>query len=672
MKFSIVTPSFNHAKYIETTIKSVLENSYQDVEYIIMDGGSTDNTKEVVNKYIKRIKKFISEKDEGQADAINKGFKYADGDIYAYINSDDYYFPYTFEKVARIFKDNPKIDIVYGDCVFVTESEQFLRYFTEVEPFDEYRLRTCTDFIMQPTTFWRKEAFEKMNGFNKDLHYGFDWDLWARLAAAKMNFHYLQLPLATNREFETTKTASGSYKRLLELYDIVESNKMGKVPHAIYGYAYDTILKDMEAGHLKEFLLRTMRHLSTENIEYNRENCENKKLYGLHPHLPAINSEARVSLPWYKKQAKSIHFRLVPFTGKFAANQKAVVHLNENLVHEVELSESDGELVFISVPEQLQTSNHFDIDIEIENAKKHAACNLEEITISESEIPDIIIDANFSIEIHGKNIQKTFSMAEFLGIGAIELKLPMLMFRLDHDIFTNIESVNVYTKNKFAILLTPMDEVDSSYSRLSISSKIVPLTFNLERINTKTYMVKLSNITTELCPDLLIKDIINNNAFIEPKLDHIFSSLPKTISENDVQESLCECVKLYLDTGNGMSEETAIVKKCHQINSKLRFDLSKVSNLKRFRIDITEQLGMVRLNNCTGTSRAGEDINLLGEEDLSNIPIQRRNIHIFDHNDPWCEYNNSQDLISIEIDVDFLHQSHQVIDTLIQKLYLEC
>lgn len=307
MKFSIVTPSYNHDKYIETTIKSVINQTYENFEYFIMDGGSTDNTVAVVNKYTDKVNKFISEKDKGQSDAINKGFRFATGDIYAYINSDDYYFPYALEEVAKIFQENPDIDVVYGDCVFVDEKEQFLRYFTEVEPFDKYRLTTCTDFIMQPSCFWRKEAYDAMNGFNQDLHYGFDWDLWARMANTGYKFYYLQKPLAVNREFETTKTSSGSFKRLKELLKITKNNKnKDDLAVAAFGFAHGTLLQDMEDGDLKDFLIELTEDYSKENADYTREHFEDKKLYGIYPHSQYVKKQSTFNIPWYNEASKAV------------------------------------------------------------------------------------------------------------------------------------------------------------------------------------------------------------------------------------------------------------------------------------------------------------------------------------------------------------------------------
>lgn len=311
MKLSIITPTFNHAKYIETTIKSVLANNYQDLEYIVVDGGSTDGTQDVVARYADSITKFISEPDDGQADAINKGFTHATGEIYAYINSDDYYFPDTFAKVMRFFEENPDVDFVYGDCVFVDEGGQFHRYFTEIEPFDRFRLTTCSDFIMQPSSFWRARAYHECGGFDASLHYGFDWDLWCKMAKKGFRFHYMRELLAVNREFENTKTLSGGNKRLSELKKIIDKNKESAFPHAYYGYAYaEESMKPKEEQSLWKKIFYKLG--AYKSIIYNQKHWNDRNLYGINHHSPILRQEASVTFPWYDSAKHIVLFLSTP------------------------------------------------------------------------------------------------------------------------------------------------------------------------------------------------------------------------------------------------------------------------------------------------------------------------------------------------------------------------
>lgn len=305
MRFSIVTPTYNHAKYIETTIKSVIANKSDkyELEYIVIDGGSDDGTQEVVEKYRDEIAKFVSESDEGQADAINKGFTYATGDIYAYINSDDYYFPDAFEKVASFFEENPDVDFVYGDCVFVDEEGRFRRYFTEIEPYDRFRLTSCSDFIMQPASFWRKEAFEKIGGFDKKYHFGFDWDAWSKMAKNGSKFHYLKELLAVNREFEETKTQSGGSKRLAELKTIILKNKESIWPHAYYSYAFaEESMKEKSQQNIFKKIFYKLA--SYKGVVYNQIHWNDRHLYGTNHHSSMLRKEAFISFPFYHTDAK--------------------------------------------------------------------------------------------------------------------------------------------------------------------------------------------------------------------------------------------------------------------------------------------------------------------------------------------------------------------------------
>lgn len=299
MKFSIVTPTYNHQQYIASTIKSVIKNkqTYPDIEYIIMDAASTDGTCQLVDKYREYIDLFVSKADDGQADAINIGFGYATGDIYAYLNSDDYYYPDTIQKVAKIFQENSDIDVIYGNCTFVEENEQFLRYFTEVESYNKYRLLNCSDFIMQPTCFWRKEIYDKCGGFNKTMHYGFDWDLWGRMAKAGAKFYYFKELLAVNREFEYTKTSKGGQQRLAELKKIVNQNKMGLYASAYSSYAAAEFKKN--TGIRSKFVYLFHKVMALENTLYNVLHRGEKHLYGTLHKSNRLSKESRISIPNY-------------------------------------------------------------------------------------------------------------------------------------------------------------------------------------------------------------------------------------------------------------------------------------------------------------------------------------------------------------------------------------
>lgn len=201
---SIITPSYNQGKFIKETIQSVLTQDYPNVEYIVVDGGSTDNTVEILKKYEGRLR-WVSEPDKGQSDAINKGFAMASGSIIAWLNSDDTYLPGTISRVVDFFCSRQGISIAYGKTYFTdVEGEVIGKYPTG--PFDYKRLAVF-NFICQPAVFFREEVLKETGNIDISLHYVMDYDLWIRMAG-KFKFYYLPEFLATYRLHEESKTIS--------------------------------------------------------------------------------------------------------------------------------------------------------------------------------------------------------------------------------------------------------------------------------------------------------------------------------------------------------------------------------------------------------------------------------------------------------------------------------
>lgn len=187
-KISVITPSFNQGSFIEQTIRSVLKQDYPNLEYIVIDGGSTDETVSVIKRYSSRIAYWVSESDRGQTHAINKGLSRATGDIIAYINSDDYYLPGALEKVARYWVEHPDCDLVHGQCEIVDHVGALVR----LQQGDIRSLEQCLDLwgvwwgggnFVQPEVFWTRRMTEKIGPFREDLHWVMDYDYWARIFA---------------------------------------------------------------------------------------------------------------------------------------------------------------------------------------------------------------------------------------------------------------------------------------------------------------------------------------------------------------------------------------------------------------------------------------------------------------------------------------------------------
>jgi glycosyltransferase involved in cell wall biosynthesis len=177
LKITVLTPSYNQGKFIEQTIKSILNQDYDNVEHIIIDGGSTDNTVEVLKKYPHLI--WISEKDEGQSDALNKGLAMATGDIIGWLNSDDFYEENIFADVINHFQE-PTVEWIIGNTVDYFEELNYKRMVKSPTITYENILKN-PDITRQPGTFHRKSILDKVNGWNKKLKFCMDFDLWVKL-----------------------------------------------------------------------------------------------------------------------------------------------------------------------------------------------------------------------------------------------------------------------------------------------------------------------------------------------------------------------------------------------------------------------------------------------------------------------------------------------------------
>jgi glycosyltransferase involved in cell wall biosynthesis len=180
-RVTIVTPSFNQAQYLEATIQSVLSQDYPEIEYFIMDGGSTDGSVEIIRKYADRLAGWVSEKDKGQTDAINKGFARASGDVLAWLNSDDTYQPGAVRQAVELLTQHPEISMIYGDCNYIDETGRVIGRFPAAQT-DYPRLRQGYVHIPQQASFFRAELVRRVGPLDPSFYFAMDYDLWVRLA----------------------------------------------------------------------------------------------------------------------------------------------------------------------------------------------------------------------------------------------------------------------------------------------------------------------------------------------------------------------------------------------------------------------------------------------------------------------------------------------------------
>ncbi|MFZ5366042.1 MAG: glycosyltransferase family 2 protein [Patescibacteria group bacterium] len=223
-RISVVTPSFNQAKFIKRTIDSVLSQKYPDLEYIVMDGGSNDGTVEILKKYDNKII-WRSEKDKGQGDAINKGLKLAKGEILAYLNSDDTLEPGALKLVADFFVKNPKVMWVFGKCRIIDENDREVRKaITTYKNFwlkrYNYKTLLILDYISQPAVFWRRRAYEEIGEFDIKEFWELDYDYWLRLGK-KYKPGFIDKYLANFRVHKKAKTSIG-IKHFLEEVEVAK------------------------------------------------------------------------------------------------------------------------------------------------------------------------------------------------------------------------------------------------------------------------------------------------------------------------------------------------------------------------------------------------------------------------------------------------------------------
>ncbi|MGB6017710.1 MAG: glycosyltransferase family 2 protein [Nodosilinea sp.] len=237
--FSVIVPSYQQGRFIERTINSVLDQGI-DLEFIVVDGGSQDNTLDILRKYEGQLS-WISEPDDGQADAINKGIEKSSGEIIAWINSDDIYYPGVLKNVQAIFEHHPEVQVVYGKADWIGANDEVLKSFP-TEPWNYAKLKESC-YLCQPAVFFRRSLVARYGGLDRSLQYCMDYELWLRFGQYT-DFYFLPEKLAGSRLYASNKTVGQAFVVHTEINRMLEA-KLGVIPaNWLLGYALVKVEKE--------------------------------------------------------------------------------------------------------------------------------------------------------------------------------------------------------------------------------------------------------------------------------------------------------------------------------------------------------------------------------------------------------------------------------------------
>jgi len=278
-RISVVMPSFNQGSFIEAAIRSVLLQGYEDLELIVVDGGSTDETVEILRKYEPWLTFWVSEPDAGQADALYKGFARSTGEVLAWLNSDDMYCPGALDAVGLCYRQHPDSGLVYGDCE-VIDAEGVVTDTIRGEAGDLERLLT-RNIVPQPSAFFSRRAFDRAGGIDSGLHFIMDYELWIRMMLRGEVFRYLPVCLSRFRWYRVSKSGSYStqfgYEYLSLLRRLLEEQtdeRLRRTRLPAFHYAFTMIMACNGQGADDEDIQRALglweRHLDQYEEDYRR------------------------------------------------------------------------------------------------------------------------------------------------------------------------------------------------------------------------------------------------------------------------------------------------------------------------------------------------------------------------------------------------------------------
>lgn len=232
MRVSVITPSFNQARFLPDTLASVGEQDHDDIEHIVIDGGSTDGSVEVIQAHADQLAFWVSEPDEGQTDALCRGFDRATGEIFCWLNSDDLFEPWTLREVVDFFESHPHVDFIYGDGTWISEDGTVLKPKRE-HSFARFVFLHDHNFILQPSAFWRRSLYERVGGLDRSFNLAMDADLWARFAEITKPVHVAR-PWSRMRSYPEQKNTALRGASLEEMERIRSRySSPGRVPQSI-------------------------------------------------------------------------------------------------------------------------------------------------------------------------------------------------------------------------------------------------------------------------------------------------------------------------------------------------------------------------------------------------------------------------------------------------------
>jgi FkbM family methyltransferase len=252
-RVSVITPSYNQARFLEQAMRSVLEQGYANLEYIVIDGGSSDGSVEIIRTYASQLAFWSTEPDRGQANAVNKGMAHVTGDIVGWLNSDDFFYPGAIRAAVDAFASDPTLGFVYGQGNRVDERAQLIEPFAFTRPFDLDALTRGIDYILQPTVFMRRGALAQVGPLDATLRWTLDWDLWIRLGR-KFPARMIDHLIAASREYATTKSSTGGLRRIDEIQQFVRRHTG----------------RDVSIGYLNYLMFALLEALPTANLPLER------------------------------------------------------------------------------------------------------------------------------------------------------------------------------------------------------------------------------------------------------------------------------------------------------------------------------------------------------------------------------------------------------------------